>query len=158
MPRRAIITKAKIFKRRAVAWEWHYRNRQTVRTASANMDTTKVAQILSRTIPPPVMRIDGTLTEGIATLKGVQRAIEELRLNHTQRDLLCSWYWSQAGWDDFVNQFQSLPEPTEDYYLTYEPESDAILIVPISQREPNANKGTKKVHLRSSALVVPFEG
>jgi len=155
MPRRTIISVKEIYKRRASAWEWHYNNRKTAR--SAGMNTEHIAQVVQRCVPRPVMRIDGTLSESIAVIKGVDRAINELNFTYLLRDLMCSWYWSQAGWDDFVAQFQSLPEPTENHYLSYEPESDTILIVPLSQREPNSNKGTKKVQKGTSALLVPFE-
>jgi len=157
MARRTIFTPKEIQRRRASCWAWHYKNRQVVRQLSPSVDSARIATIIYRVVPMPVIRIDGSLTEGADTLKGVERALIELCFSWLQRDLICTWYWSQSGWNDFVEQFQSLPEPTENYYLVYNPEADATLLVPISQREPNSNKGTKKVHEGTSTLLVPFE-
>lgn len=156
MSRRVVISQKEIYRRRGTEWAWHYKNYVFVRGLGTSLDREKIASVIQREVPNPIMRIDGSLVEGIETLRGVARTMEQCYFSWAYQDLICAWYWSEAGWDNFVQLFQSLPEVEQDYYLSYDAELDAILIVPMSQREPNANKGTKKVQLGGTRPVVPL--
>lgn len=156
MARRVVISKKEIYRMRGTNWEWHYQHHVMVRGLGSSLDREKIARVIAREVPAPIMRIDGSLLEGMDVARGVARAMVELSFSYAYRDLICSWYWSNESWDSFVRLFQSLPEVEEDYYLLYDADLDAALIVPMSQREPNSNKGTKKVHLGTSTPFVPL--
>lgn len=136
MPRKHIVTKKEMIARRAKEWEYHYNNRRKVQEVFAIYDPLRVASTITREIPPPVMRLDGSLIEGIATIRGRSKAAYYLSIDQSQKELMCLWYWTQEGWSDFERQFQALPDVTEDHYLVYDEEADAVLLAPVSQKQP----------------------
>ena len=138
MPRRYIIPVREIYKRRAAEFEYHYNNHRTVTETMVMYDAYRVANTLRREIPAPIMRADGSLIEGLATVQGKARAADLLNIYPAQRDLMCLWYWSEDGWADFNRQYQNLPEVTEDYCLKYDEELDAALLVPVSEKPKGA--------------------
>jgi hypothetical protein len=139
MPRRAVITMQEIYQRRASHWEWHYHNRELAKQYCPE-DQARIRNVISAEVPPPVMMIDGDIIRGIATLKGEERATKALRMNTNQR-MMCIWYWSQEEWEHFTQEWQSLPEPTEDYYFVYDQTADAAILEPVTTRQKPGKKG-----------------
>jgi hypothetical protein len=154
MPRRTVLTPKEINLRRGNSWEFHYRQHVMVRGLGTSLDREKIARVIAREVPCPEMRIDGSLVEGMDVVQGVARAMEQLNFSYAYRDLICIWYWSQEGWDSFVHDFQSLPEVSESYYLFYDADADAVLILPMSSKEKRVS-GTSQVHLSTTARLVP---
>lgn len=136
MARKYIIPKKEVIARRALEWEYHYNNRRTVKEVFGIYDPLRVINTITREIPAPIMRADGSLLEGIATVRGRSKAAYDLNIDQMQKDLMCLWYWSDDGWANLNAQFQNLPDVTEDYCLLYDAEIDAALIVPKSQKPP----------------------
>lgn len=136
MPRKYIIPKKEVITRRALEWEHHYNARRTVAEVFAFYDPARVASTITREIPPPIMRADGSLLEGLATVRGRAKAAYLLNVDQSQREYMCIWYWSEDGWADFNAQYQNLPDILEDYCLLYDAEIDATQIVPKSQKPP----------------------
>lgn len=134
MSRRYIIPQKEILKRRALEWEYHYNNRRKVAECFVMYDRDRVINTITREIPSPIMRADGSLLDGLATVKGRSRAAYLLNIDQEQKDLMCLWYWSEDGWANLNAQFQNLPEVTEDYCLKYDEEIDAAWVVPVSQK------------------------
>ncbi|MBL0320759.1 MAG: hypothetical protein IPP74_15900 [Alphaproteobacteria bacterium] len=132
MARKYIIPKKEVLARRALEWEYHYGNRRKVMEVFGIYDPLRVINTITREIPSPIMRADGSLLEGIATVRGRSKAAYYLNIDQMQKDLLCLWYWSEDGWANLNAQFQNLPDVTEDYCLLYDPEIDAAHIVPKS--------------------------
>lgn len=151
MPRKYIIPKKEVIARRALEWEYHYNNRRKVRECFVVYDPVRVIATITREIPAPIMRADGSLLEALATVRGKSKAAYLLNIDQEQKDLMCLWYWSDDGWANFNAQFQNLPDVLEDYCLMYDAEIDATQIVPKSQKPP--------VHLRyksgTSRVLVP---
>lgn len=134
MPRRYIIPKKEVLRRRALEWEYHYNNRRIVAETFGMYDPYRVVNTLQKEIPAPIMRTDGSLLEGLATIKGRAQAADHLNIDPMQKDLMCVWYWSEDGWADLNRQYQNLPDVTEDYCLLYDAELDAAHLVPVSQK------------------------
>lgn len=134
MPRRYIIPKKEVLRRRALEWEYHYNNRRIVAETFSLYDNYRVIATIQREVPFPIMRADGSLLEGLKTVQGRARAAELLCVDHSQKELMCLWYWSEDGWADFNRQFQNLPDVTENYCLKYDEELDAAHLVPVSQK------------------------
>lgn len=132
MPRKYIIPKKEVLTRRALEWEHHYNNRRKVKECFVVYDAFRVINTITREIPPPIMRADGSLLECLATVRGRSKAAYLLNIDQEQKDIMCLWYWSDDGWVDYNAQFQNLPEVTEDYALRYDHEIDAAWIVPKS--------------------------
>lgn len=132
MPRKYIIPKKEVLARRALEWEYHYGNRRKVKEVFGIYDPLRVINTITREIPAPIMRADGSLLEGIATVRGRSKAAYYLNIDQMQKDLMCLWYWSEDGWANLNAQFQNLPDVTDDYCLLYDPEIDAAHIVPKS--------------------------
>lgn len=136
MPRKYIIPKKEVIARRALEWEYHYNNRRKVRECFVVYDPLRVINTITREIPAPIMRADGSLLEGIATVRGKSKAAYLLNIDQEQKDLMCLWYWSEDGWANLNAQYQNLPDVTEDYCLLYDAGIDAAWIVPKSQKTP----------------------
>lgn len=136
MARKYIIKQKEVLARRALEWEYHFNNRRTVKEVFVIYDPLRVINTLTREIPSPIMRADGSLLEGIATVRGKSKAAYLLNIDQMQKDLMCLWYWSEDGWANLNAQFQNLPEVTEDYCLKHDDELDAAWIVPKSQKQP----------------------
>lgn len=144
MTKRYIYKKQDVLRLRASAWEFHYTCRVTARTMSLDRD--HVLTVITACVPAPCMDGDGTLIRGMATIKGQWEAVSLLRLANTMDNvyLMCAWYWSDDGWNRFVEFYQSLPEVHGDYYLWYDAKTDAGLIVPVdnsrgTRGEPEGN-------------------
>lgn len=151
MARRSVLRMKDINRLRGCNWEHHYKNRSMIGALAVNREKEYIARVIERSVPPPVMRVDGSLVEGIATLKGMDDALRDLALAYTYRELMCVWYWSLAGWDNFVAQFQSLPEVVEDYYYFYDAQIDAALLMPMAK----GNSGGTRGELGASGVVAP---
>ena len=68
MPRRYIIPMQEIYKRRALEWEYHFKNRRTVAENLVMYDQYRVTRTLQREMPAPIMRADGSLLECLKTV------------------------------------------------------------------------------------------
>jgi hypothetical protein len=145
MPRRIILPVRMIYEKRGLAWAFHYKNRETVRAlCAAGWDGTQVAVELSQLFPQPQLQIDGSLLDIPLNIRRefADTTLSRFRLSIFQRDLLCLWYWTESGWQEFVRQYQSLPDVYENYYYKYDPEpNDRLLLVPISSKP---KQGTAK--------------
>jgi hypothetical protein len=140
MPRREVLTVKEIYKRRATAWEMHYRNRTTARQIAIQMnDATRVIRAIQKHVPAPEIEFDGYLYRPLDVIKGEAAAAEEIGITPLQKCLMCTWYWSDSGWEGFVKVFQSLPDVEEDYYWTYDAERDGAMLVPMSKKKLRAD-------------------
>lgn len=147
MPRRIVVTALEIQKRRAQAWEDHYRNRMLARALITAGTSAEIAiRNLELFYPAPEIGVDGYALDIPLVVRREH--------NHRMRlpaDLLCVWYWSESYWMEFVRKYQSLPDVYEDYYWKYEPEPlDRGVLVPVSSKP---KQGTKKVQLPDFPLV-----
>ncbi len=142
MPRRYIIPKKEVIRRRALEWEYHYNNHRIVSETFVMHDPYRVINTISREVPAPIMRADGSLLEGLATVRGRSIAADLLNIDQSQKELMCVWYWSEDGWADFNRQYQNLPDVTEDYCLRYDEELDVAWVVPVSQK-PHGHPGAQ---------------
>jgi hypothetical protein len=70
MPRLHKVTIKELYASRAKEFERHYNNHRTVQEVFAVYDHASVCRVLQREIPPPVMRTDGSLIDGIPTIRG----------------------------------------------------------------------------------------
>lgn len=132
MPRKYIIPKKEVIARRALEWEYHYGNHRAITEVFGLYDKDRVINTIKREIPAPIMRADGSLLEGLATVKGKSKVAYLLNVDQDKKYLMCLWYWSEDGWADLNAQYQNLPDVTEDYCLLYDAEIDAAHIVPKS--------------------------
>lgn len=154
MPRRYIIPKKEVLRRRALEWEYHFNNRRTVTETFVVYDPYRVINTITREVPAPIMRADGSLLEGLATVRGRSKAADLLNIDQSQKELMCLWYWSEDGWADFNRQYQNLPEVTEDYCLRYDDELDAAWVVPVSQR-PHDHPGAQTGYVSEEYEIKP---
>ena len=154
MPRRYIIPKQEVLRRRALEWEHHYNNRRIVTETFVVYDPFRVINTINRNVPAPIMRADGSLLEGLATVRGRSTAADLLNIDQSQKELMCLWYWSDDGWADFNGQYQNLPEVTEDYCLKYDEELDAAWVVPVSQK-PHDRPGAQSGYVSEEYEEVP---
>lgn len=149
MPRREIVTIKDLIKRRATAWEIHYQNRKAVQQLMAQVEVTLYVNAIHRNVPPPQIETDGYLYRPLPVICGEATAAQQLGIPQINKHLLCLWYWTQTGWDDFVRLYQGLPEITEDHYLMYDSENDIGILVPLSSKPVRAdakyNLGTTQV-------------
>ena len=147
MPRRIVVKRDEIYKRRSHAWERYYKLRELARQmTSAGWDGGAIAAALKRYDEyTPELEIDGRLLD--TPLEARRKYEHELlsRFRLSDRELLCPWLWTEQGWMEFVRQFNALPEPAEDYYLRYEPMPlDRLRLVPMSSK-PKQGAGTTAV-------------
>lgn len=154
MPRRMIVTIKKIYERRADSWAYHYRNREKTRImCQAGREGLKIETILNQYLPTPVMEIDGYILDIPFDIRRehANQLLNRLNLSPINRELLCSWYWTESGWQELVHQYQSLPDVYEDYYYQYEPEPiDRLILVPMSAKpkQGSIKSGTSQVQVR----------
>ncbi len=134
MSRRSIVTKDEIYLRRANNWSWHYDNRAVMREIVSSIGESRVCATVAHYVPEPIMLIDGDILGTIERLRGECEALRSLRLGWKLQRLMCAWYTTEAGWLEFVRQFQSLEEVYEDYYLFYDAELDAVHLLPLSSK------------------------
>lgn len=160
MSRRLIIPRTDIYRRRAGNWEWHYKNHLLARQVGLSTDTNRVLSALRYAVPPPEMQIDASIVEGLAELRGIRKALDSLSLTYQSQHLMCIWYWQESAWDQFVEQYEKLPDVYEDYYLFYDADRDAVLLKPLSSKPKKSPicPGTTQVQLGTSPRVVPEEG
>ena len=159
MSKKYIYRMKEVQRLRASAWEFHYNCRVTARSMTS-LDRDRVLSVITSYVPAPCMDGDGTLIRGMATIKGQWEAVAALRLTETLHnvDLMCAWYWSEVDWNQFVELFQSLPEVMEDYYLWYDAQRDAGLLLPVGKPVDNSGgsrgevgqfpQGTRKKFVR----------
>lgn len=150
MPRREIVTIEDIQRRRATSWEMHYRNRTTSRQIALQMnDPIHVINAIQKHVPQPEIELDGYLYRPLDVIRGEADAAAELGFPQVSKGLMCVWYWSDSGWDEFVRLYQSLPDVTEDHYWVYDAERDGAVLTPMSAKKLRAdaryNLGTSKV-------------
>ena len=137
MAKKYILTIKQIYKNRAAQWEFHYKQRETVKQISSSLDTHRVITVIQNHIPAPELLIDATLLHGMPHRKGRLETIDTLhwKLTFANMDLLCIWYWTADYWQDFIRAFQALPDPIfEDYFYAYDAELDALRFLPVSYR------------------------
>lgn len=157
MPRRVVIAKKQIYKRRSSSWDYHYSLRQQAALMTANgRGAMKISDMLARSLARPQLRIDGGLVDLSAADRLARRSLVG-QLEIFDEDLLCWFWWTEAAWMEYVREFQCLPDPVEDWYLTYNEATDQALLVPMSFREvrqvhPKYNSGTSEVVVPRDAL------
>lgn len=151
MPRRDIVTIEEVQRRRATSWEMHYRNRQTVRQMVMQVNAATYINTIKRHVPSPEIEVDGYLYRPLDVINGEALAAYELGISQMHKCLMCLWYWTDTGWDQFVQAYQSLPEIVEDHYWVYDEERDGAVLVPMSSRKLRAdaryNLGTSPVQV-----------
>ena len=150
MPRRLTLSARKIIERRASAWETHYKRRALViELCKAGWDGEQVARSLEMSYPAPVLGIDGNFEEIPIALRRTEedRLLRLFRLDRKYRDYLCSWYWTGDGWQEFVRQYQALPDVYEDWYWKYEPEPDRLVLAPMSSKPKQGRGRIQKVQV-----------
>lgn len=159
MSRRIIMPVYEIYRRRGYSWAQHYQNRATVRAlCSSGWDGVQVTRALSQDYPTPELQIDGSLLDVPLNVRRehTDRLCQRFRIPIIQRDLLCVWYWTESGWQDFVRQYQSMPDIYEDYYFKYDPEpNDRFLLVSMSSKPKQGS--AKKVQPSCVAVDKPVD-
>lgn len=163
MPRRDVVTITDIQRRRATSWEMHYRNRNLARQIAMQMqDPMRVIRTIQRHVPAPTIEFDGYLYRPLDVIVGEAQAAQELGFPHTHKALMCLWYWSDTGWDEFVRAYQGLLEVTEDHYWTYDAERDGAILTPLSAKPLRAdaryNLGTTQVQPNKIMYKSEIEG
>lgn len=145
MPRRIVYSIKQIYENRLLAWEFHYKNRELARVHSAaGVNALDLVQALSIYYPKPELQIDGFM---LSVPLYTRREHEDgLRSRfRVSRDLLCSWYWTESHWLEFVREYQNLPEIYQAYYLRYDPEpNDRALLVPMDSKPKQGSKPVDK--------------
>src|SRR3990167_3665036 len=119
MARRLIITPEQIYARRAQEWAWHYEKRSFVKCLIENgWGVAVIIEVLERELPKPRLLLDASLAWlPIQERKAFERPYQVLcRLGWPvdYMDLLNIWYWGEAYWMLFVNEFQSLSDVVEN--------------------------------------------
>lgn len=153
MPRREIVTVKEMQERRANAWERSYRHRGMAQATIMNSVsiTTRILSAIQRHVPPPEMLIDGYLYRSLDVIKGEAMAAAEIGISPVNKEVMCLWYWTDAGWDQFVQAYQALPEIYEPYYWTYDAERDGAILTPVSSKpmrsDARYNLGTTEVQV-----------
>lgn len=175
MPRRVIVSVQDIYRARACSWERHYERRMLARELiSQGWNPAPIVQALRAEMNEPHLDLEGRICEvPIGERKaspmqmiyrlgwnGRRRAFESESGNSSLWDLTCVWYWSDSAWDDFVREFQALPEVGEDHYVVYNKETDCVHLVPMSHRPRRKyNSGTTEVQPKynpcTTRVVVP---
>jgi len=145
MPRRIVISKEKVYQRRADSWAFHYANRGLVKQISSAVDAHRIISIISRYVPAPVLRVDGNLLEGRETFRGVSEAASVLNWSEAQRKIICVWYWSEVYWMEYVHAFQNLPDVEEDYYILHDKIIDAIQLAPMSSKPKQGSAKAERI-------------
>jgi len=135
MPRRQVVTREEVYKNRAKAWEFHYRNRKAAQQMIvAGWNSQHVLDVLARA-PAPALDVDARILDaplGDRVLK--HDLLEELGWPLDLSDLLCIWYWSDAHWMAFVHEFQALPDVDGDHYYLYDEDTDCYALVPMASK------------------------
>lgn len=151
MPRREIVSIREMQERRANAWERSYRLRKTAQSIIVHGQPLRILAAIAKHLPPPEMQVDGYLYRPLDVIRGEAEAALEVGIHVMHKELLCAWYWTDAGWDAFVREYQSLPEITENYYWTYDAERDGAILVPVSAKPARSdaryNSGTTEVQV-----------
>ena len=93
---------------RAEAWEYHYNMRQKARTL-AQGDLHVLQYATSQLCGIPQLTPFGNSAFDHRT----RQAYAYIAPHNLDANLLCHWYLSELGWKDFVEQFNSMPEPVE---------------------------------------------
>lgn len=157
MPRRIIYKVKDLSLARANYWALHYQARAYA-TAS-RLDPLKILNALAAVgMPDPEMEIDGSLYEPFDVLHAQRAAVEWLGYGQVSIEFqknMCAWYWTEGNWTHFVEQFNALPNLTEDYYLQYDSERDGGRLVPMSLK-PKRNVPApvdKPVHKSGTSQV-----
>lgn len=156
MPRRLIVRKDDIYKRRAEAWEFHYKNREMAKQISGGLDVQKILITISREVPPPELDITARLITTHEIDQGINKALDGLRWTWKQRDLICLWYWSELHWMEFVRAFQKLPDVFEDYYWLYSKKTDDVKLVPMSSKPKQGSRKEAVVEMAISGTSAKF--
>lgn len=151
MPRREIVTIREMQERRANAWERSYRLRKTAESIIVHGQPLRIVSAIAHHLPPPEMQIDGYLYRPLDVIRGEAEAATEVGIHVMHKELLCAWYWTNEGWDQFVREYQSLPEVLEPYYWTYDAERDGAVLLPVSAKPARSdaryNSGTTEVQV-----------
>ena len=140
MARKYIYKRAEMERRRAFFWTHHYELRAMVKGNS--FDNDRILRVIMDCVPAPCMDGDGALIEGSLTISGKHAALDRLHLLLTldNLDLMCAWFWSESNWMEYVRLYQALPEVTGDYYLAYDAERYAGLLLPVDNSGESAGK------------------
>lgn len=156
MPRREIVTIREMQERRGNAWERSYRLHKTAQSIIVHGQPLRILAAITRHLPPPEMQIDGYLYRPLDVIRGEAAAALEVGISVMHKELMCAWYWTDGGWDRFVDDYQNLPEVTEPYYWTYDAERDGAILLPVSAKPPRSdaryNLGTTEVQVSNLYL------
>lgn len=161
MARKLIVTKEKIYLRRADHWQEHYKRREMARAIMQSGFSPRV--MLSRLymdLPAPALDVDGDFLQ-MAFDDRRKMGMVALTYGRLPSDLLCRWYWSPEAWQEFVRAFQALPDIFEDYYYTFDKATDRVWLAAVSTArrgrravdKPVDNKGTSR---RAKVQVTEF--
>lgn len=166
MPRRRVMTVKKIYEERAAQWAFHYKNRAFASSlCELGWSGASLSAALRQDYPVPSLQIDGSMLDVPLRIRCECETGLLSRFRLVDRVLLCLWYWTLDDWQEFVRQYQALPDVCEDYYYRYDREGDRALLVPMSSKPKQgslpvdnlAKKGTS-VELRGSFRCVPVDG
>lgn len=124
MPRRVIIKKAEIWKRRQDAYARYF----AMHMFAMQYDGPTRATMQERTLAiPQTLNIFGELD-----LEQCRSLVNQIWMDcdpahfeaqdFTSRDLINPWTWSPQGWQAYVEAFNNLIEPTSDYQMVYQGE------------------------------------
>jgi hypothetical protein len=107
MPRKA--TKHDVQLARSEWYAHHYESRATVKAMATHELHT--LQHIANQLPPPEMTVFGGTPRDWLTPEVFRLAY----VNQVDVNLVCPWYLSDAGWDQFQELWKQLPEPVDLY-------------------------------------------
>lgn len=109
MPRVMKITARDIQKARANWYQFHYEKRAKFKALSINEQ--HIYEHAAFRIPPPTLTIYGGLPGDYPTSADIRTLMSIQGMRDT--DLANPWYVSEAGWQEFQELWQQLPEPVD---------------------------------------------
>lgn len=148
MARRFIVSPRKIQELRASNWSKHYQRRMI----SKVMNLSPSLSAALATLPAPALAVDAAQVEHP---RETRLLLAEWSVTYgVNKDLLCSWYWTDRDWMSFVRAFQELPEPQGDYYYKYIAKGDYSLLLPVDNVWISGGKvRSKKYKSPASAML-----
>jgi hypothetical protein len=147
MPRRMIISKNKIWSRRADNYAKNYQMHCFLLDAYDDETRTRVLNVINQCLPASLDIFGGLdIDMHRAALNKLEQQYGYFK--DFGREIFASWLWTKNGWNDYVHKFNNLPHPSGDYEARYNRETDTIEYIPLEKYgKPVDNSRTTTVQL-----------
>lgn len=120
MPRRCVMNADWMRIARANGWSINYERRHAARSLGADRGA-HVLRVLS-SFPDTEMGLTGWLDKeasGLLMSARVRSACESAQIPLWNYEMLARWYWGDSEWQEYVRQFNSLPDPSGFYCFSF---------------------------------------